>query len=293
MGEGIGWGLSAIVVAKSVTVARKSARARPIVTTHQPLVKLMVSGRWDTSSMKYGLIDQADIEALPDDPNAAFVEFERICRQNLGEILARLGEHDNWDEPRLRYISKVSAAAHEYGVQGWEHLPEANPLNFQYEQFAVFDQAVTQIVTRLQIKRAKQRNANTVRLPASRAADITKYVEVLRRRIEASDFDEKKKAALYKRLEALKAELAGKGRADLAKTMVIIASIVTTLNQAEAAVIKLPDAIAAVMKVIGLAKDDEEAEKVAIAAENAPRAIEDKRPKPPQSKVPVSGGFSS
>ena len=244
--------------------------------------------------MKYGLIDQADIDALPDDNNAAFVEFERICRENLGEILASLDQNDDWDEPRLRYITKVAAAATEYRIKGWDDLPEPNPHNFQYQQFAAFDQAITQIVTRLQIKKAMQRNADTVKLPASRAADIGKYVEVLRRRIAASDFDEKKKAALYKRLEALKAELTGKGRADLSKTLIIIASIATTLSQAEAAVIKLPDAIAAVMKVIGFAKADEDAakaEQAAIAAAAAPKALEDKRPKPMQSKAPV--GFSS
>ncbi len=121
-------------------------------------------------------------------------------------------------------------------------------------------------------------------------------MEVLRRRIDESDFDEKKKATLYKKLEDLRIELTGKGRADLSKTMVIIASIVTTINQAEAAIIKLPDAIAAVMKVIGYAKDDEEAEKAeraAIEAVARPKAIEDKRPKPPQSKAPMGGGFSS
>lgn len=243
--------------------------------------------------MKYGLIDQADIDALPDDPYAAFVEFERICRESLGEVLSTLREHDNWDEPRLRYMAKVGAAAMAYDVPGWRELPEPNTYNFEYQHFAFFDHAVTQITTALQIKKAQQRHADSVKLPASRAADITKYVEVLRRRIEQNDFDEKKKAALYKKLEALRAELAGKGRADLSKTMIIIASIFTTLSQAEAAVIKLPDAIAAVMKVIGYAKDDEQAERAeraAIAAAAAPKAIEDKRPKPLQSKAPV--GFS-
>ena len=90
----------------------------------------------------------------------------------------------------------------------------------------------------------------------------------------------------------MRAELTGR-RADLSKTMIIIASIVTTINQTEAAAIKLPGAIHAVMQVIGLAKDDEEAEKAAIAAAAAPKAIEDKRPKPPQPKIPPRGGFSS
>lgn len=246
--------------------------------------------------MQYGLITQAQIDELPEDHEAAFVQFQRICRQSLGELLEPLGRDDDWDGPRLRYIAMVAAAAKEYGIAGWDDLTTPDPYNFQYGQFVAFEHEVSQMVTRLQIKGAKQRNAASVKLPASRSADITKYVEVLRRRIEASDFDDKKKAALYKKLEALRAELTGKARADLSKTMVIIASIVTTLSQAEAAVIKLPDAIAAVMKVIGYAKDDEEAEKADRAAIEAPaksKAIEDKRPKPPQSKAPTGGGFSS
>ncbi|MFZ3007681.1 MAG: hypothetical protein WA047_16055 [Phenylobacterium sp.] len=242
--------------------------------------------------MNYGLITQAQIDALPADYEAAFVEFESICRQSLGEILSSLSQNDDWEGPRLRYMAKVAAAAAEYNVPGLEELPAPNPHNFDHGQYIAFEHEVTQITTRLQIKKAKQRSAETVKLPASRAADIAKYVEVLRRRIEASDFDEKKKAALYKRLEALKAELTGTGRADLSKTLIIIASIVTTLNQAEAAVIKLPDAISAVMKVIGLAKNDEEVERAAIEAAVKPRAIEDQRPKPLQSKMP-RGGFSS
>ena len=241
--------------------------------------------------MQHGLIDQGQIDALPDDPEAAFVEFERICRQNLGEILSDLGENDDWNGPRLRYMAKVAAAAAEYEIVGWEELTSPSPHNFEHWQFVAFEHEIAQIVTRLQIKKANQRRAETVRLPASRAAQIAKYVEVLRRRIEASDFDDKKKAALYKKLEALKSELTGR-RADLSKTMIIIASIVTTINQAEAAAIKLPGAIHAVMEVIGLAKGDEEAERAAVAAAAKPRAIEDHRPQQLQSKIPAAG-FSS
>jgi len=245
--------------------------------------------------MQYALISQAQIDDLPEDHEAAFVQFERICRQSLGELLEPLGRDDDWNGPRLRYIAMVAAAAKEYGVAGWDELTTPDPYNFQYGQFVAFEHEVSQIVTALQIKGAKRRNAASVKLPASRSADIAKYVEVLRRRIEASDFDEKKKAALYKKLEALKAELTGK-RADLSKTMLIIASIMTAVNQAEAAVIKLPEAIAAVMKVIGYVKEDEEAEKAeraAIEAAAKPKALEDQRPKLPQSKAPVGRGFSS
>lgn len=238
--------------------------------------------------MKHGLIDQAEIDELPDDNVSAFIEFERICRERLEEILASLnGEHDDWGPPRIRYMAKVGAAAREYRISGWDNLPEPNPHNFQHEQYVVFDHDITQMVTRLQIQKAMQRNAESVSLPPSRAAQIEKYVEVLRRRIEQSDFDPKKKAALLKKLEALKAELTGK-RADLSKTMLIIASIVTTINQTEQAVIKLPQAISAFMEVIGLVKQDEEAEKAAIAAAAAPKALEDKRPKPMQSRIPDS-----
>ncbi len=240
--------------------------------------------------MKYSLIDQADIDVLPDEDNAAFVEFQSICGENLSEILASLGQNDDWSEPCLRYMTKVGAAALEYDVLGGKDLPKPNAIEFQFNQYLAFENAVAGIVTRLQIKNAKKRSPDTVKLPASRAAEITKYVEVLRRRIEDSDFDDKKKEALYKRLEALKAELTSKGRTDLSKTLIIIASIATTLSQAEAAVIKLPDAIAAVMKVIGYSKDDEDAanaEQAAIAAAAVPKVLEDKRPKPIQSQAAV------
>jgi hypothetical protein len=239
--------------------------------------------------MKYELIDQAEIDSLPEDDNAAFLAFERICREKLYEILNSFNQNDDWNSPRLRYITKVREAASEYGVPGWEDLPEPNAHNFQYEEFVVFDHEVTRIVTRLQIKNAKKRKAGTVKLPASRAADITKYVEALRRRIEGSDFDEKKKATLLRRLDSLKAELIGKGRSDLSKVLIIIASITTALNQAESAIIKLPDAIVAITKVIGLAKIDEDAardDQAVLAAAPALKAIEDKRENSMQSLVP-------
>lgn len=245
--------------------------------------------------MKHGLIDQADIDALSADPEVAFVQFEAICRQSLEEILASLGQNDDWTAPQLRYMARVASAARSYGITGWDELTVPDPHHFEYLQFRAFEHDVTQLVTGLQIRKAQERKVDGVKLPASRAADIAKYVEVLRRRIEVSDFDEKKKAVLYKKLEALRAELTGSRRADLSKTMVIIASIVTTLNQTEAALIKLPDAIAAVMKVIGQVKDDEEAEKAhqaALAAAAKPKAIEDKRLKM-QSRSSDEGTFAT
>lgn len=238
-----------------------------------------------SDTMNYGLIDQTQIDDLPDDNGAAFVEFERICRDNLQIILSSLGENDDWDVPRLRYMSKVAAAADAYDIPNRDGLIEPHPHNFDSGHFAAFEQAVTQIVTRLQIKNARLRKQGEVRLPLSRTNDIEKYIEVLRQRIIGSDFDENKKKALLKKLEELRTEITGK-RADLSKTMLIIASIVTTVNQAEAAVIRLPDAIAAVMKVIGLAKQDEEAARLQIQADAAPKALEDHRRKPPHSPIP-------
>jgi hypothetical protein len=61
------------------------------------------------------MITDEEIEQLPEDPELAFIEFEKILLKRSGEILSWASGRDA-DDCYLAYINKVLAAAREYKI---------------------------------------------------------------------------------------------------------------------------------------------------------------------------------
>jgi hypothetical protein len=65
------------------------------------------------------MITDEELAQLPEDPELAFVEFERIVRARLHEQEERAadGEYSSLEAFQLEYMNKVAAAATEYGIK--------------------------------------------------------------------------------------------------------------------------------------------------------------------------------
>jgi hypothetical protein len=236
----------------------------------------------------FELISLDQIQALPmDDADAAFVEFERICRSSLMTVLDSLGRDDNDEDYRLDYMSRVAAAASEYDIIGADYLEVPASSQYDYSFYRQFSQEVLRIVTRLQIRSVRAQQAVSVALSATEQDKIDHHISRLRSRIEESDLDEGKKAALNRKLDELVAELKGK-RTNFSKLLLAVASVVTIINQSEGAIIKLPETIAAVVEIVGYAKQEQDA---ALPAPKPKLALEDKRAVPtPKAEKPKPTG---
>jgi hypothetical protein len=75
------------------------------------------------------MITDEEIENLPEEPELAFVAFERILRERSQTAIANASRNDeNLDEYRLEYMNKVLGAAKALQVdalKNWE-VPSAN-----------------------------------------------------------------------------------------------------------------------------------------------------------------------
>jgi hypothetical protein len=223
------------------------------------------------------LITLAEIGNLPEDPRAAFIEFERICRARMTEWIKQLGERESDVDLRLEYMGRVAAAAREFDIEGFKTLVIPSAANYSDTYYRNFAQAATAMVTQLQIRSVRRIKESSVELELSDKRKIEHHIQQIRTRVAESKLSERKKSHITAKLNALQEALDGK-RLDLAKVAVIIASVTTFVNQAEGVVIKLPEAITAIMQVVGTAKDKEMNTTPMLHGRPTPLAIESKIP---------------
>lgn len=218
--------------------------------------------------MLYELITPEDYENLPDDPGQQFIEIERICRNNMNEILDRsYGQSEN-DElaynVRLQYMTTVEAAASSLGLQGVEMPDEINNMTYVFQKFAL---ATSGVVTRIRIQGRKGKRADTVQLSARTRGKIELRIRSLREAIEKGAMPDDKRNALLRQLDILAAEVNSPTRVSFAKVMAALVIIAAgTSGIADA-----PAAIANITEWIGMDKQAEDAEALRLGA--PPKAI--------------------
>jgi hypothetical protein len=108
-------------------------------------------------------------------------------------------------------------------------------------------------MVRLQIARARELQKPQLALSDNAKEKVRFHIQQVRERIDATSLPQAVKDRLHKRLDELLAELSGK-RVNLAAVMIGITGIFTAIGAVEADAIKLPDAVAAISRVLGEAQ---------------------------------------
>lgn len=217
-------------------------------------------------------ISDEELAALPEGM-AGFVAYEALCREKLRDVLGNYGHNDDDSEPRYSYLTKVFSAAEHYRVPILEDEDFRVHPDFNEMEARRLFQLIEKEITKLRLQTIPDRKALSVIEPVQ-VTKIEHLVAQLRQRIVESELDDSKKAKLYKKLDELQAVM--KGKPSLAATMVVVASIFTAINQAEAAIIKLPEVISSITEIFGLAQ--QEADKK-LLEHKAQKMIEDKSSK--------------
>jgi hypothetical protein len=234
----------------------------------------------------YPLISVEQVQDLPTDPLAGFIAFESICRDSFNRYSDGTRTDNEYEDLQLSYMSRVAAAAHELCVVAENELKlsDYNYIGMNENEtidFRRFNRDVESIITRLQIRVARTQAKNSTLLSGADQQKITFHVNQLKERIEQSSLPQSKKKQLNHSLDELIQQLSGR-KVDFARTMIIIASVFTTMSQGEAALIKLPETIASISQVIGLAKahQDEILNSVKlIAHDTKPKALTSVKPR--------------
>lgn len=217
---------------------------------------------------RFPLILPDEFAALPEDPTEAFIALEAICRRRLLDII---DEHDDGgpDDRYIEYISRVAAAAWEYEIPGGNALQIPDVGEYHHGHFRTFAQQVAALITRLQIRAAKNGNATSVALREVERSSLLVHINNLREQIKNAGLTEERTKLLLKKLDELQDAVEGR-RVSFTKVMIAIAAFAGAVTATETAVIKAPETVAAIVKLLGQAKEEEE------KAKAPPKAIEDK-----------------
>ena len=232
--------------------------------------------------LDFELISADEFDALPEDDEQCFVEFEAICRRNMTRMIndQTSGHFDR--SVQSQYMAAVSSVAVECGLPGLARQIPAENDNAFYDEFSQFCLAVQGEVARIRIRSRRFRNSVSVQLADNTRTKIEHYISRLRETIDKSRLPDHRKKALRNKLDELREEL-GKRRLNLGKTMVVLAVVMAGLQGvANMTTIAAEGeaAIASIMKLIGVDKETEEAAVSRLAP--PPKAL----PAPPSHARP-------
>jgi hypothetical protein len=155
------------------------------------------------------MITDEELAGLPDDPQLAFVEFERICRGRVQEAEQEVSDtrYGDADPQRLEYINKVVAAAKEYkidNIANWMVPPVNDRI---YEIYKQFTTDVDHATITIRLRNAPRIKKYSVGLDQTTKTKIHHYVEQIREAIGQAALPVKKRDTLYDKLNAFAAEV--------------------------------------------------------------------------------------
>lgn len=200
------------------------------------------------------IITDQEMAALPDGI-AGFLEYEGLCRAKLNSTISRADPNDDTMDIRVSYLTNVINAAVHYDVTSLKWMEFEPGDSFDYSKARAIARQIDSEVSKMRFVAMGERRPVLV-IEEPQRAKVEHLIGQLRDRVRDSDLDERKKAKLAKKLDELAGLFAGKSQPTLKDTMIVIASIFTAINQGEAAIIKLPETISAVLEVFGHAQED-------------------------------------
>ena len=154
---------------------------------------------------------------------------------------------------RQQYMSAVAAVAQECRIANVDYPTDTN--NF-FEAFGQFSLAVQGEVARIRIRSRGMRHPYSVLLTGSTRTKIEHYISRIRDTVERSDLDSTRKERLQNRLDQLAAELSSQ-RLSFAKTMGILASVLTMTASSVTIAADGQSAVAHIVQLIGHDKESE------------------------------------
>ena len=229
--------------------------------------------------LEYDLISEEDFDNLPDDPLDKFVALDAICRRSLSRLISNESQVSFDNFARLQYMSIISAAASELGVEG---VPFPHNLTNPVDGFEKFllDVGAANMRIRLQNRTSK---LYSVELTNRTKARIEQEINKLREFIINSDIPERKRKSLLKKLDELSEYISDRKRINFNQTMAILTYVAANITLATSFLADAPGALATlttITSLIGVDKEEEEANTKRLTTQQPLKAL----PAPPKEK---------
>jgi hypothetical protein len=207
--------------------------------------------------IEFPMITDDELDALPDDPEAAFVQYEAILRERVREANS---DRDNMTSDVERdYIAHVLAFVDTRSIP--LKLPTNPPYDDQefYTWYKNFTRAVDyyKARTRLEISARKKENVSVLALSPDFKTQIGGHLTAIRKIVSEADVSENKRDAIFRRINNLQEEV----DRDRTRTEAALALWFDVTNAISKGAKNLDPAIKRVeriMRVLAEAKDENE-----------------------------------
>jgi hypothetical protein len=229
------------------------------------------------------MITDEEISQLPEDPQLAFVEVEKIIRARLREKEdeATQEQYGNADSYRLEYMNKVLAAARVYEIEAlkrWD-VPQINDnIDLAYRQLS---SDVDHFTMQIRLRQPARGRENSVGLDGSTKIKIHHHISQIRAAIEAADLPESKRDSLYSKLNRF-AEAVDKARTDLQAGMAVYIAVCDGIGEGFKKLEPARRWIDSIAALLGRAKEAEDSLRAAL-----PRPAEHRQLEAPRKALPA------
>src|SRR5271155_228883 len=145
------------------------------------------------------MIKDEEIEQLPEDPELAFVEFEKILRDRSNDKITEASQ-EQWANPDvyyIEYINKVLAAARTYEIDGLKNWEVPRLDSNCYRAYCQFVTDVDFFTTQIRIRHAGRNRQNSVGLDGNTKTKIHGYIQKIRIVLDKAELPESKRDLLF------------------------------------------------------------------------------------------------
>jgi hypothetical protein len=240
------------------------------------------------------LVTQAELEAMPEDPQQRFVAFEALCRSRLAENVRNEQEWANITDTRVVYMSTVIGAAKSLRIEPFASMNVPRRKDFADETFDEFIQDIQFYITQLMFIAAESNTRTSIVLGGSTRQRLQTLVAHIRENVGKLDLPPEKMDRLNARINAFESELTNPRLRILTVSLFAIGviALVADVDGAGSAIGKL---VHQIEEAVGKAKDVQDAEAAGrLKAEIEPPKLEAPRNEKPSAKrrQPVNEDFS-
>lgn len=153
-------------------------------------------------------IEDLAFEDLPDDPEHAFLMLERQFREACEEEIEYQSRQNAFPtEAYLGYIGRVLAATSALEIDILTDWSTPSAVDFETSTYQDFRRDVDHYITGLRIRLTRRTKGNSVHFDLAAKSKIRHLLEKIRDTVDHLDISERKREALFARINALQKEV--------------------------------------------------------------------------------------
>jgi hypothetical protein len=230
-----------------------------------------------------GMISDEDIDSLPDDTDAAFVQYEAILRGAVRSANSDSG-YRGWESER-EYVAHILAFVDLKAIP--LDLPKNPPQGDDgfYDWYQNFLRAVDyyKALARLQVSDRKKQNVAVLTLSLDFKTQIGGHLTAIRKIVAEADVSENKRDAIIKRINNLQMEI-DRDRTRPEAAMALLLELTSAISKGAKNLDPAIERIERIVKVFAKAKDENEINALAAPHERKRIAPPTTAPETPQSE---------